>query len=120
MLYLNTEQQNFLNTLSKTESIDCFALSEKELKIVEFLDEEGLIDSKREQHTTLNPITNEFHTFPGAYLSVSISEKGKSHLVESKVDSDRYKHPFAVSVISLTISLLSLVLSAVSILMQLG
>lgn len=120
MLYLNDDQKVFLNRLSKTGLVDCASLSEDELKIVRFFDKEGLIDANREQYTSLDPKTQELRFFPGAYLSVSISEKGKAYLVEVNVDSVRYKHPFIVSVISLGIALLSLLLSAVSILMQLG
>ena len=120
MLYLNDDQKRFLNQLSKANLIDCSTLSENDLKIVRFFDDEGLIDAKREEIGYFNPQTAKFNSIPGAYLFISISEKGKSYLVEATVDSVRYKHPFAVSVISLGVALLSLVLSALSILMQLG
>ena len=119
MLYLNDDQKRLLNRLSKTATLDCTLLSDEELKIISFFDDEGLVDVKREQRSSFNPRTETLKFIPGKYLSVSISEKGKSLLVEANVDSVRYKHPFIVSIISLGISLLSLVLSAMSILMQL-
>lgn len=120
MLYLNSEQKKLLLRLSKVDSLSCASLSSEELKIIYFLDREGLIDSKRRQIPTYNPATRAATLIPGGYISVSISEKGKSYLVEAKVDSARYKHPFIVSIIALLISLFSLILSLVSIVLQLN
>lgn len=117
MLRLTDNQKNLLNYLAGMDSASCDNFSNEEMKIIEFLDSNELINSKRDIIPT-NITGKGFTVIPGKYRSVSISEKDKSFLVETKVDSDRYKHPFIVntilSILAIIISIASLIISIIS------
>lgn len=113
MTRLTHEQFSFLKSLSKTSSFNCSTASKPELDIIVFLDEHGFINSERETIQLYNP-NNERPLFGfGEYLSISISENGKSKLLELKIDSNRYKIPliinFIISAAALVISVITLI-----------
>lgn len=53
-MYLNKEQFNFLKYLSSKEKIEYSSLSENEIKISNFLEEEKLISVNRESFPKIN------------------------------------------------------------------
>lgn len=117
MLRLTEHQKGLLNYLAGMGSANCERFSEKDLDVIKFLESEGLINAKRDMIPTNIP-GKGFTVIPGGYKTISISEKGKSFLVETKVDFDRYRHPFIVntilSILAIIISIASLTISIIS------
>lgn len=71
-MYLNKEQFNFLKYLS-----------ENEIKISSFLEEEKLISVDRESFPRINQ-DGQVRYAKGKTLSITISEQGKSYIAERK------------------------------------
>lgn len=82
-MYLNKEQFNFLKYLSNKEKIEYSSLSENEIKISNFLEEEKLISVNRESFPKFNQ-DGQVRYVKGKVLSISISEQGKSYIAERK------------------------------------
>lgn len=75
-MYLNKEQFNFLKYLSSKEKIEYSSLSENEIKISNFLEEEKLISVNRESFPKINQ-DGQVRYAKGKTLSITISEQGK-------------------------------------------
>lgn len=82
-MYLNKEQFNFLKYLSSKEKIEYSSLSENEIKISSFLEEENLISVNRESFPRINQ-DGQVRYVKGKPLSITISEQGKSYIAERK------------------------------------
>lgn len=82
-VYLNKEQFNFLKYLSSKEKIEYSSLSENEIKISSFLEEEKLISVNRETFPRINQ-DGQVRYVKGKPLSITISEQGKSYIAERK------------------------------------
>lgn len=82
-MYLNKEQFNFLKYLSSKEKIEYSSLSENEIKISNFLEEEKLISVNRESFPKINQ-DGQVRYAKGKTLSITISEQGKSYIAERK------------------------------------
>lgn len=82
-MYLNKEQFNFLKYLSSKEKIEYSSLSENEIKISSFLEEEKLISVNRESFPRINQ-DGQVRYVKGKTLSITISEQGKSYIAERK------------------------------------
>lgn len=100
MSKLSIEQYKFLVSLSKTGEIKCDDLDESQLSIIRFLDSEGLISSKRDIVVVPSP-NDRLKPLKGGYISVSISEKGKAYLRESKTNDRRWVIPVVLSAVAL-------------------
>lgn len=108
MIYLSKPQKRFLAKLLETGSINCSAMSEDTLQIAKYLESLGLLTATRESSSFYDPHECETKTFYGAYLSVEISEKGKSYFAEVHSECMRFLIPVAISICALVISILSL------------
>lgn len=82
-MYLNKEQFNFLKYLSSKEKIEYSSLSENEIKISSFLEEEKLVSVNRESFPKINQ-DGQVRYVKGKPLSITISEQGKSYIAERK------------------------------------
>lgn len=110
MVYLNKSQKNFLNKLSKYDSIDCSSLSDEELKIVPYLDSLGFLNADRQMSMGCEFGSSEFKPVYGAYLSVKISEAGKAYFAEARTSRLRFLIPVIISAIALLTSIVSLLM----------
>lgn len=110
MIYLTKPQRCFLHKLLKTQSLSCKSLSESEIKIIKYLDTIGLIDTRNENGIYPSFQTGELKSFKGKYISVSISEKGKSYFVERKSEFIHFLIPVSISLLALLISIISLIM----------
>ena len=116
MLYLTMQQLSMLKRSSK-EEINCDTLSSSDLEIILFLEQNNLVKTSRDiVPLVIDGIPNPYK---GKIHSASISEKGKSFLIEKSIDFKRYRNPFIVSVISIIIAALALSLSVMSLYLQL-
>lgn len=116
MLYLTKQQLSMLKRSSK-EEINCDTLSSSDLEIILFLEQNNLVKTSRDiVPLVIDGIPNPYK---GKIHSASISEKGKSFLIEKSIDFKRYRNPFIVSVISIIIAALALSLSVMSLYLQL-
>lgn len=110
MLVLAKSQIKFLKKLSKVNSIKCDTLTSDEMHIVRYLDENGLINADRSIRQYPNFNTGELKFGKGKYLSVSISEKGKSFFAERRSNTLRFSIPVIISVFALLTSGISLIM----------
>lgn len=108
MVYLTNQQKRFLSRLLKTDSIDCSNFSEDKMVIVKHLEHLGFLTAHRVSSSFYDPNTFETKTFYGAYLSVEISEKGKAYFVEVRSERRRFLIPVTISILALLISIISL------------
>ena len=69
--------------LSSKEKIEYSSLSENEIKISSFLEEEKLISVNRESFPRINQ-DGQVRYVKGKTLSIAISEQGKSYIAERK------------------------------------
>lgn len=116
MIYLTKQQLAMLKRSSK-EEVNCDNLSPTELEIIFFLEQNSLVKTTRDMVPfVIDGIPNPYK---GKIHSASISEKGKSFLIEKSIDSKRYRNPFIVSVISIIIAALALSLSVMTLYLQL-
>lgn len=69
--------------LSSKEKIEYSSLSENEIKISNFLEEEKLISVNRESFPKINQ-DGQVRYAKGKTLSITISEQGKSYIAERK------------------------------------
>ena len=116
MLYLTMQQLSMLKRSSK-EEINCDTLSSSDLEIILFLEQNNLVKTSRDiVPLVIDGIPNPYK---GKIHSASISEKGKSFLIEKSIDFKRYRNPFILSVISIIIAALALSLSVMSLYLQL-
>ena len=86
-------------------------MPEDQLEIVKYLNDLGFLNANRKSSTQYNPNTGNLETIYFEYISVQISEKGKSYIAEVKSDFIRFLIPVTVSVCALVISTVSLLLS---------
>lgn len=112
MVYLTKAQYKFLKKLLKSETADCSALPDSQMSIIYHLESLGLLKAARDETTSYDPNTCNYQTIYGCYLSVTITEAGKSYFVEVRSERRRFLIPVAIS-------LLALLISAISLLMQL-
>lgn len=111
MLYLKNDQLDFLISISKTNKIMCNTLSDSQMKIVRFLEDENLIDANREILSTRydSETQNAIHNF-GRIISVSISERGKAYLAESKHRKFYFWIPIVIdSILSVSAIIISII-----------
>lgn len=111
MIYLSKSQKRLFRKIYKANILDCSDMSESQLEIVKYLNNLGFLITNRESSTQYNPDTGNFQTFYFEYISVQISEKGKSYIAEAKSDLIRFLIPVTVSICALVISTISLLLS---------
>lgn len=110
MIYLTNPQRRFLHNLINVQCVDCRGFSDSDLKIVKYLDSIELIDAKRETGVYPSMSNAELKTIKGKYISVSISEKGKSYFVERRSELIHFLIPVSISIIALLISIISLIM----------
>lgn len=78
MIHLDKKQHNFLIYISKSDKIIYKKLSDEQIKIANYLEENNLIDARYEAH-------KNGHNF-GKRLYATISEAGKAYLSERKYE----------------------------------
>lgn len=111
MIHLSKSQKQLFTKIYKANTLDCSDMTESQLEIVKYLDTLGFLIANRKSSTQYTPNTGNFQTFNFEYISVQISEKGKSYIAESKSDLIRFLIPVTVSLCALVISTISLLLS---------
>ncbi|MCH5343359.1 MAG: hypothetical protein J1E64_04905 [Acetatifactor sp.] len=84
MIHLDQKQHNFLIHISKSGKIIYKELSDEQIKIANFLEENNLIDVKYEAHLKYDWETRKAGYNFGKRLSATISEAGKAYLSEKK------------------------------------
>lgn len=106
-MYLNKEQFNFLKYLSNNEKIEYSSLSENEIKISRFLEEEKLISIYRSSFPRMNR-DGQVRYVNGKAISISISEQGKSYIAERKHELKKllFKDIFIPIVVSVITTLI--------------
>nr|DAQ49862.1 MAG TPA: hypothetical protein [Caudoviricetes sp.]DAT87320.1 MAG TPA: hypothetical protein [Caudoviricetes sp.] len=106
-MYLNKEQFNFLKYLSNNEKIEYSSLSENEIKISKFLEEEKLISIYRSSFPRMNR-DGQVRYVNGKAISISISEQGKSYIAERKHELKKllFKDIFIPIVVSVITTLI--------------
>lgn len=80
-MYLNKEQFELLKKLSNEEDIEYSSLSENEIKIANFLENENLVSICRNSFPKITQ-DGQVRYVKGKALSISISEQGKSYIAE--------------------------------------
>lgn len=108
MVYLDKPQKQFLIKLLKTDSIDCTEMSSDQLAIVKYFDDLGFLTADRAKFKHFNSKTEAFESIPREYISVKISEKGKSYFAERRSEYMRFLIPVTISLCALVISVFSL------------
>lgn len=111
MIHLSRHQKQLFKKIYKANTLDCLNMSEGQLEIVKYLDDLGFLIVNRKSSTQYNPNTGNIQTIYFEYISVQLSEKGKSYIAEVKSDFIRFLIPVTVSVCALVISTISLLLS---------
>lgn len=87
---LEKSQLEFLITLSKMDEIHRDVISDSQLEMIKFLEDNKLVEVNREIiRTYLEPKTHTFRNEYGDILSVSISQFGKAYLAGRK---NEFKH----------------------------
>lgn len=82
---LNKEQMDFLIALLKMEKIHRNSISDSQLKMIDFLEDNKLVNVQREIiHSRLDSETQTIRHTYGEIVSVSISEFGKAYLAGKK------------------------------------
>lgn len=82
---LEKDQLDFLITLSKINKVHRDVISDSQLKMIKFLEDNKLIDVQREIiQSYLTPETRTIHNVYGGIVSVSISEYGRAYLAGRK------------------------------------
>lgn len=110
MTHLTKEQRLFLSKISKEPLTQCSSLLEEQLEMIEYLNSLGFLKTQCFERSFENPTTGETIVCERLYESVSISEKGKSYFSERNHDILHFLIPVAISVIALLISAISLLL----------
>ena len=108
MVYLNRVQKRLLKRISKCKQMDCSNLSENDLNIVRYLDDLGFVTSNRKITNGFDRLSQEITPCYGDYISVEISEKGKSYFAEIHAERMHFLIPVTISICALVISILSL------------
>ena len=111
MIQLSRPQKQLFRKIYKAKTLDCSNMSESQLEIVKFLDDLGFLTANRESSTQYNLNTGNYQTLNFEYISVKVSEKGKSYMAEVKSDLIRFLIPVTVSVCALVISTVALLFS---------
>lgn len=84
MFYVNREQFNFLKYICKTKMIIYSDLSNEQVKIADFLEENKLIDVSYQNKPHFDFETKKASYERGGRISATISETGKAYLSERK------------------------------------
>ena len=111
MIHLSKPQKQLFRKIYKVNTLDCSNMSESQLEIVKYLDNLGFLNAKHKSLTQYNSDTGHLETINLEYISVKISEKGKSYIAEVKSVFIRFLIPVTVSICALVISIISLLLS---------
>lgn len=88
-MYLDKDQLEFLEYLSRSGDITRENILTSQLDIVRFLEKQELINANREIiHTRFNGENNTYTNTYGDIISISISEQGKAYLAETVHEND--------------------------------
>lgn len=111
MLYLQDKQLDFLISISKADKIMCDTLSDSQLKLINYLENEKLIEVQREiVQTSIDPETHKLKNVYGNPLSVSILPKGIAYLAESKHRKFYFWIPIIIdSILSVSAIIISII-----------
>ena len=108
MIHLDKKQHDFLIYISKLDKIVYKELSEEQIKIANYLEENNLIDVKYEAHLKYDWENRKPGYNYGKRLSATISEAGKAYLSERKHLAKEKWIPYIITTI---VSILALMKS---------
>lgn len=108
MIHLDQKQHNFLVHISKSGKIIYKELSDEQIKIANYLEENNLIDVKYEAHLKYDWENRKAGYNYGKRLTATISEAGKAYLSEKRHLAKEKWIPYIITTV---ISILALMKS---------
>lgn len=114
MNYLSPNQLEMLKTLARVPKIKTSNLSDQQLEVCKHLETLGYASIEKVSYG----VNYSGIMRPEELASVSITEGGKAFLATLDIDRIRYQHPYRLSIISTVIAGLALLLSLLSLYLQ--